>query len=188
MSDRATSDTISPVRDIRPSEDLSLLHIYELRHVFEAETVAALGLIEQRTIREPESFRPISAPLPSDAPDRPVAATKDPASPYLASRASRPEPTRAGQAPETAAAVGEAEAPRRDWLLHPEPIPASVEAQRYGDDPARMRELVQWFADGRAASASVLVPRQAGDLVEGAPAVQERPHRLRALTASARTG
>ncbi|KQT57331.1 hypothetical protein ASG54_12145 [Aureimonas sp. Leaf460] len=179
------------MREIRPSEDLSMLDANELRHVFEAETIASLGLIEERVVAEPESFRPISAPLPSESPEPIVSAADDPISPHLASRVERSDAERVDRQPESAS-VGEAEVPRRDWLLDPEPIAAPSEAQPYGDDPTRMRELVQWFAggqgiaDARAASASVLVQRPAGDLVEGPPDTPERPHQLHALAAGER--
>lgn len=184
MSERSIQDGIGPIRELRPSEDLSMLQTYELRRVFDAQTVASLGLIGAGEIREPEPFRPISAPFAIAAPE---ATSPEPA---RAAEASASAPVRARETlrEPAAPAVREAEVPRRDWLLQPEPIPQPSEPQPYGDDPVRMRELVQWFADGRAASASVLVPKAAGDLVEGAPAAQDNPYKLRAVLAGRRTG
>lgn len=189
MSERSYSDSIAPVRDLRPSEDLSLLHSYELRRVFEAETVSSLGLVERLEPVAAESFRPISAPLASESREPAPVTRREPVQHHLADRAEQAERT---EKPEVnrrleAARVQETEVPRRDWLLDPEPIAPSAEAQPYGDDPARIGELVQWFVDGRAASASVLVPRAAGDLVSDVSESQERPSRYRTVAVGGRT-
>lgn len=190
MSERFIGDSIVPVRELRPTEDLSLLQTYELRRVFDSATVSSLGLIETSDLRDPDSFRPISAPLVGGA-AAPVQGAADTADPDPIPPVRQPESERL---PETTAASG-AEVPRRDWLLDPEPIATPAEAQPYGDDPSRVRQLVQWFVDGRgyldprAASAAVVAQRPAGDLIEGAPSAKsDPPYRLRAIGPGGRAG
>lgn len=187
MSERPYPDSIVPVRELRPSEDLSLLHAYELRRVFEAETVASLGLIEHRPVSETESFRPVSVPLASESREPTPSVREAAISPHVSSRTSASDAVEVDRTPK-AAPFREAEVARRDWLLDPEPIASPAEAQPYGDDPVRMRELLQWFADGRVASSSVIVQRAAGDLVDAVPSKDVRSPRFRTVVSSGRVG
>lgn len=184
MSERFYPDSIGPMQPFRLSEDLSLLHAHELRRLFGPETAASLGLIERpvEAPREAESFRPIAAPVPIETTEK-ASIESEPILPHTRTATKPVDPERAPRAEP----VREAEVPRRDWLLEPEPMVAATEPQPFGDDPARIRDLIQWFADGRAASAMVQAPKAAGDLVQGA-AVSVDPYRLRPVAAGGRAG
>jgi hypothetical protein len=184
MSERSYPASIGSLREIRPTEDLSLLKAHEIRRYFEIETIKAPDRIESTA--PADAHHPIAAPMLIDpaseaAPDFDLM----PLSPSKSDDV-RSKPAARGDRPTSSPRNAETEpAPGRDWLLQPEPQ-AVAEPQPYGDDPERLRALLQWFADGRAASSIIQAPRAAGDLVDIARETAERPDNVRALLKSQR--
>ncbi|KQT54121.1 hypothetical protein ASG43_00355 [Aureimonas sp. Leaf454] len=186
MNERSYTAEITALRELRPTEDLSLLSAQEARRLFEIETVDP-----PRASREPspeEAYRPISAPLMLDP--APTAGEDRSIQPMAPSRTDAFGPAASVEVvreERTDAPAADLSSPRRDWLLQPEPQTV-VEPQPYGDDPVRMRELLQWFADGRAATSIIQAPRGAGDLVDVAGEPSERPYQVRWPRSSQRLG